>query len=328
VFDLPEQWVWDFWLAGDQDRFHVFFLKAPRSLGDPELRHLNATVGHATSTDLRSWQMLGDALAAQPTPAFDDMAVWTGCTVQGPSGDWRMFTTGLSLAERGRVQRIGVASADDLGSPWRRDSKPALEADPRWYATRDGQLAETHWRDPWVFEVDGVWHLIATAKSALTRTAVIAHALSADLLTWEVRPPLSLPSERFAWAEVPSIVLIEGQWVLVFSCLSDQMLGANPGDGGIWSVVIPAEALAYPESGAARSVVRLDAAQRLTSEHLYAGRPVVRNDGDSQLLAFRNTDATGSFVGGLTNPMRLGWASDHSALCLLDDMGVWSPPAR
>ena len=39
---LPDKWVWDFWLARDGTDYHAFYLQAPRALGDPELRHLNA----------------------------------------------------------------------------------------------------------------------------------------------------------------------------------------------------------------------------------------------------------------------------------------------
>ena len=60
---LPDHWTWDFWLADDGDRHHVFFLMAPTSLGDPDLRHHNARVGHAVSDDLQEWEFLGEALA-------------------------------------------------------------------------------------------------------------------------------------------------------------------------------------------------------------------------------------------------------------------------
>ncbi len=51
---LPEHWLWDFWFAQDGDDVHLFHLQAPRSLGDPALRHANATIGHAVSRDLRT----------------------------------------------------------------------------------------------------------------------------------------------------------------------------------------------------------------------------------------------------------------------------------
>src|ERR1700759_3926299 len=96
MIDSDSDWIWDFWPVRDGAITHLFFLTAPRSLGDPELRHRNARVGHAVSTDLVSWTPRPDALRPQPAPAYDEIATWTGCTVADPAGGWRMFTSGLS----------------------------------------------------------------------------------------------------------------------------------------------------------------------------------------------------------------------------------------
>ena len=64
---LPGAWLWDFWLADDGDRYHLYFLQAPRALGDPGLRHVNARVGHAVSADLVDWDYLGVCLAGTAT---------------------------------------------------------------------------------------------------------------------------------------------------------------------------------------------------------------------------------------------------------------------
>ena len=50
---LEDDWVWDSWIADAGDLYHLFFLKAPRALEDPGLRHTAATIGHATSAGLR-----------------------------------------------------------------------------------------------------------------------------------------------------------------------------------------------------------------------------------------------------------------------------------
>ena len=31
---LPDSWVWDFWTADDGELFHLFYLHAPKSLGN------------------------------------------------------------------------------------------------------------------------------------------------------------------------------------------------------------------------------------------------------------------------------------------------------
>lgn len=49
---LPDDWAWDSWVGDDGERYHRFFLKAPRAFRDPRLRHTAARIGHATSADL------------------------------------------------------------------------------------------------------------------------------------------------------------------------------------------------------------------------------------------------------------------------------------
>jgi hypothetical protein len=79
--------------------------KAPRRLGDPELRHLNVAIGHATSADLICWTAAADVLFPAARPAFDDLATWTGSVVRGPDGRWFMFYTGGTNTPAGVKQR-------------------------------------------------------------------------------------------------------------------------------------------------------------------------------------------------------------------------------
>jgi beta-fructofuranosidase len=113
MLHLEDQWIWDFWLIDDGPDHHVFYLQAPRSLGDPELRHRHATIGHPVSGDLRSWDVLRDALGPGPAGAWDDQAPWTGSIIR--AGDrWHLGYTGTSSIDGGLIQRIGIAVSDDL----------------------------------------------------------------------------------------------------------------------------------------------------------------------------------------------------------------------
>jgi len=38
VLALDDTWVWDCWVADDGAACHLFFLAAPKALGDPEVR--------------------------------------------------------------------------------------------------------------------------------------------------------------------------------------------------------------------------------------------------------------------------------------------------
>ncbi|WP_137844273.1 family 43 glycosylhydrolase [Microbacterium sp. 2FI] len=310
MFDLPDSWVWDFWFADDGERYHLYFLYASRALHDPEARHYRASIGHAVSTDLVEWTQVADALVRSDAPAFDDLATWTGSVVRHPDGTWFLFYTGSSLAAAGKnVQRIGYATSHD-GETWTKTGEPVLAAAAPWYETLDsGAWHDEAFRDPWVFADPGGdgWHMLITARAPLGPVAgrgVIGHAWSADLRTWELREPLSAPSvDGFGQLEVTQVEVIDGRPVLIFSCTAEHATPSRHGmGGGTWAV--PAESLLGPFD--------VDAAYPLTDESLYVGRLLRRrSDGQWLLFAFRNRGDDGRFVGGVTDPMPVGWEGDR-----------------
>jgi beta-fructofuranosidase len=306
---LPYAWTWDFWFADDGELFHVFYLKASRALIDPNLRHWHATIGHAVSTDLRSWTEVPDALVPAQTPAFDDLATWTGSVVKGDDGRWHMFYTGVDQAGAGLTQRIGVAVSDDLFVWTRSNDQPLLEADPHWYEKRaDQSWPDEAWRDPWVTRdpCGQGWHMLITARShtgASDERGVIGHATSADLQTWTAQPPLSAAGSGFGQLEVTQVETIEGRTVLTFCCLTTELSGSrrDAGEtGGIWA--INAEHVIGPYD--------VSRAYRITDETFYAGRLIQDRAGAWWLLAFHHTGKDGSFVGQLSDPMAVWWADD------------------
>lgn len=228
---LDDRWLWDFWFAQDGADYHVFYLQAPRSLGDADARHWNATIGHAVSRDLRRWAVLPDALRAGEPGDFDDQSTWTGSVLRA-EGAWHLFYTGVSTRDGGRVQRIGAAVSDDL-FVWRKRG-PLLAADPRWYeklAPGSGWHEEA-WRDPWVFwhAPTGDYRMFLTARAHVgppDGRGVIGHARSADLRDWEVLPPLTEPGE-YGHLEVPQLVEIDGRCYLLFSVYDWAPLRAAP----------------------------------------------------------------------------------------------------
>lgn len=300
MLSLPDHWLWDFWIADDDTAYHLFFLQAPR-VGDPDLRHWNTSVGHAVSPDLTHWQVLGDALRPSTEPAFDDFATWTGSVVRGDDGAWYLFYTGLSRADNGRVQRVGLATSADLMT-WRKHGPDALvSADPRWYHTLDGSGEAEAWRDPWVVrdpDGDG-WHMLVTATARdgeVGQRGVLGHAWSSDLLTWRVLPPLSRTDSGLSQLEVPQLAVVGGDPVLLFNCLGPQLSGARRDGGelgGVW--VLRPDSLLGPYD--------VTEATRLTDESLYVGKLVQRRDGQWVLLAFVNQDADGAFVGSISDPI-------------------------
>lgn len=303
MLSLEEHWVWDSWIVDDGDRYHLFYLKAPRSLRDPGLRHTRATIGHSVSTDLVTWEVLPDALAPA-AGGWDDLALWTGSVARGDDGVWRMYYTAIST--RGhelRDQRIGMVESDDLVS-WRRvTDRPVLEVDTRWYKSLDEDpTASETWRDPLVLrdpDGDG-WHMLVTARALGAERnddGVLAHARSADMRSWEVGPPLCEPGAGFGQLEVPQVKVVEGQPVLVFTCHPQEQTARRierSGEFCTWSV--PGTSLLGPWD--------IEQAQPFTAEPaLFAAPLVQRRDGSWAMVGFRNLEPQGVLAFDIIDPV-------------------------
>ncbi len=313
MFDLRDSWVWDYWFADDGQRYHLFFLYASKALRNPDDRHHYASVGHAVSDDLVSWQRIEDALVRGARGDFDDLATWTGSIVRDPDpgGGWHLFYTGATLTAEGKnVQSIGHAVSADLVAWHKTAGNPILRADPRWYETLDsGAWQDEAFRDPWVFPdpAGRGWHMLVTARAnsgPVFGRGVVGHAVSADLASWTLGPPLSRPAaDGFGQLEVTQVEVVEGRPVLIFSCLGQHAMPARRAEqGGIWAV--NAESVTGPFD--------VGAAYRLSGDEHYVGRLLRRHDDDRWVMfAFRNKGARGEFTGGITDPMPVGWAGDR-----------------
>jgi beta-fructofuranosidase len=303
---LPDKWVWDFWLVRDGGDHHIFYLQAPRTLKRPSLRHHNASIGHAVSRDLRSWEVLPDALRPGPEGSWDDLATWTGSAIDH-GGRWCMLYTGISRREQGLVQRIGLATSDDLVRWQKHPANPVLEADARWYDLLDrSRWRDQSWRDPWLFRDpdDGRFHSLITARSRTgprDSAGVVAHARSRDLVEWEVLPPLTPPGE-FAQVEAPQLVQMNGRFEILISCLAEDHSQARierlgiPGRTGTF--VFSADRLAGPYAAAVDPI----AAPGGPLGTLYAGKLLEAEEGSWRFMAFRG-DGDRDFLGELTDPL-------------------------
>jgi beta-fructofuranosidase len=303
---LPDAWIWDFWLADDGDRYHLFFLFASRALQDEQRRHRRASIGHAISDNLRNWVQVSDALTAADRPAFDDLATWTGSVVRGQDGLWWLFYTGATLVDEQIRQTIGAATSTDLEVWHKEPTSPLVTADDRWYERLgDGTWYEEAWRDPWVFPGPGGdgWHMLITARAnhgPSDDRGVIGHAHSQDLQRWEVRPPISKPGSGFGHIECPQVASVDGRQVLLFSCLDPQFSAARRATGATGGVLyVPVDSPTGPFD--------LAAARPLTGDAFYCGRLIHDRAGQPVLLAFLNFDQARQFRGELSDPMPVAW---------------------
>jgi beta-fructofuranosidase len=311
---LPDKWVWDFWLARDGDDHHIFYLQAPRSLGRSDLRHRNASIGHAVSTDLREWTILPDALGPGRPGSWDDLATWTGSVIER-AGHWHMLYTGISTADSGLIQRVGLATSDDLVHWTKHPANPVLEADGRWYELLDlTRWRDQSWRDPWLYiePGDAGVHVLLTARSpqgSADGAGVVAHARSDDLVHWEVRAPVTQPGE-FAQVECPQLVHVDGRRLILFSCLDEdhsttrrERIGKGGSTGTFVFSDVDGEFL---PSG--RPIAPADS----TAGPLYAGKVVEVGPGDWRFIGFRGAGDR-DFVGELSDPIPVQF-NEHGEL--------------
>ena len=302
MLELPDTWLWDSWIADDGATYHLFFLQAPKALGDPGLRHTAATIGRATSTDLRTWTYEGSALRPRPG-GWDDLALWTGSVTRGDDGRWRMYYTAINTGGRDIFdQRIGVVESDDLVTWVRATDRALLPVDARWYKTLvdDPALSET-WRDPLVFkdpDGDG-WHMYVCARAAGAprfQDGVLAHARSSDLRHWELGPPATVPA-GFGQLEVPQVHVIDGQHVLVFTCHPDEQSEQQRAEHGYYCTwYVLGESVLGPWD--------ISTARPFRAEpFLFAAPLVQRRDGSWAFVGFRNQEPQGVLSFHIVDPV-------------------------
>lgn len=323
VFIPGDHLLWDFWFAPREASkpYHLFYLRAPRSLPEPEMRHGMASVGHAVSDDLVHWAERPVALHAGPAGSWDDRAIWTGSIVRHEDRYYWFYT---AICHADHAQRIGLARSDDLES-WRRyEENPILEADPRWYekAPDRGEAC----RDPWVArdpDGDG-WSMYFTASAKdgpPDGRGVIGFARSHDLIHWEQYAPVAGPA-GFAELEVPQLLHLGGRYQLLFcSAKPSSARLAALGDAACWA------GTHYFEGPSPTGPFTLAPMPPLAADRdatFYAGRVVEGPDGRPVFLAWRK-ERNGRFIGGLSDPAPVTVsASGHLHV---DTSALWPPDA-
>jgi beta-fructofuranosidase len=306
---LEDKWVWDFWFAVEGRDYHIFYLQASRALANADMRHWNVSIGHAVSRDLHQWQILPDALhPSEPNikpEAFDTHTTWTGSIIQHDSL-WYMFYTGGKRSENGLIQRVGLATSRDLIVWDKYPNNPLIEADPRWYETLNvSKWRDESWRDPFVFRLnDGMYHALICARAndgPADGRGVIAHAQSANLLDWEVLPPVMTPGD-FSQMEVPQVCEIGGRYYLLFCTSKADFSAARLTRTGQPAVTGTHYLVADQPLGPYHYLTDEFLAGDTLGSY-YAGKLIPDATGQWLFVAFRNLTENSSFAGEIIDPL-------------------------
>ena len=309
---LEDKWIWDFWFVREGSDYHFFYLQAPRSLKNPELRHWNTSIGHALSQDLVHWEVLPDALApSTKKDAWDNFTTWTGSTIRH-QGKWYMFYTGTSRRENGAIQRIGLATSEDSINWQKHADNPLININRTFYELYDKNIwYEETWRDPGVFEFGGRFYALITARSNLgdpKERGVVALASSDDLLHWEAGLPVTGPGE-FAYLEVPQIVKIRQKYYLVF-CVdkdkySEKRKRKRGGQGLTGTHYMVSDHLFGPFTQPENDLLNAD-----ERGSLYSGKLIQDNSGEWKFMAAVQYNASGDYIGDISDPMPISIAEN------------------
>ncbi|MEV8466923.1 hypothetical protein AB0T83_09050 [Fluviibacterium sp. DFM31] len=200
--------------------YHLFHLVLPN----------HDFIAHAVSSDGMSWRRVKNALFVGDPGSWDDDMLWTMHVSPDPAkpGGWRMFYTGLSRSEFGRVQRVGVARSDDLYN-WTRCEEGEgypLEIPGDWYeSTVDEGRKWVSFRDPFYYHdpETGERMLLASARvkqGPVVRRGCVGMAREVAPDRFEFGPPLYMPG-IYDDVEVPNLFRLNDRYYLIGSIRED-----------------------------------------------------------------------------------------------------------
>ncbi|MBK8503260.1 MAG: glycosyl hydrolase family 32 [Saprospiraceae bacterium] len=207
------------WEIGDIDVFvhdgvyHLFHLIIPN----------HDYIAHAISNDGITWKRVNNALFVGHPGAWDDDMLWTMHTALYHS-KFHLFYTGLSLRDKGCMQRIGIAVSDDL-MDWTKvndERFPAQSQAPHYEDMQNNPRQWLSFRDPFFYNEGERQFLLVCARAAdgpLSRRGCVAVL---ELLDDKIisRSPILYP-RMYDDVECPCLFKIENNYYLLGSIRED-----------------------------------------------------------------------------------------------------------
>ncbi len=195
--------IGDFEVVEHEGKLHVFHLTLPS----------HDRIGHLISDNGIEWTELPPALFTGNPGEFDGDQIWTPGIFKNGS-KWFMLYTGNE--RNGKIQRIGLATSEDLMKWDKYPGNPVISPDKRWYEAEQTGRFRIDWRDPHVVYHDGLFHAFISAREnsgTLNRRGCTAYFVSADGYSWDACPPACAPRTGFDF-ECPSVCEIRNRFYM------------------------------------------------------------------------------------------------------------------
>ena len=203
----------DTWYYLEGDTIHCFYLTCPTSVN----RHEAWDIGHATSTNLVDWQIHELALRKGEPGAYDGRCPATGSVLRFQGRYWMAYTGNWN----GPQSTVALAVSDDLFTWEKLANNPVTRIDPAYYDAEPAPAPRDwlHWRDPFLFEHEGVvYHYVCAKRNGgpVDERGTLGLARTSDMAHWEVLPPPEVePIAREL--ECPQVHARDHRYYLVFS---------------------------------------------------------------------------------------------------------------
>jgi len=190
------------------DVCHLLYLKAPL----PPLRDVawHTSYAHIGSRNLVHWEQLAEVISPGEPGSVDADGCWAGSVFQH-GGTYHLFYCSPPRP----VCTVCLATSPDLLT-WTKDPANLIMSADVTLGYEPGD-----WRDPFVFRhpEDGRFWMLMTARLAHGPSywrGCTGLAVSDDLVTWEVRPPI-WTGGAYHTQECQDLFFLGGHWYLVYS---------------------------------------------------------------------------------------------------------------
>ncbi|WP_252315390.1 glycoside hydrolase family 32 protein [Sinobaca sp. H24] len=187
--------------------YHLFYQHHPYSV-----KWDNMHWGHIKSRDLTHWEDLPVALA--PSEPYDKDGCFSGSAIE-KDGRLYLFYTGNIWTgpdpDTDLKQSQCLAISDDGITFTKYEHNPVISEAP------EGNIDPAHFRDPKVWEEDGMYYCILGSKSRENTGQALLYK-SSDLLNWEYISIVAKGTGNMGYMwECPDLITVNGQDMIVMS---------------------------------------------------------------------------------------------------------------